>query len=273
MVARTTLTVAAVLLLSTTQQSWSQEYLSGLKWPEPEVVTPGDTPGAPPSDAVVLFDGTDLSAFRNGDAWRLEDGAMVVGKGDLYSHQEFGDCQLHLEWAAPEQVKGKGQGRGNSGVFFMAFQRHSRYNGYEVQILDSYQNATYHDGQAAAIYKQQPPLVNAMRPPGQWNTYDVCFTAPRFAESGELESPAYVTVIHNGVLVQNHFELKGETCWFAPARYLAHPPRGPIRLQEHGNPVRYRNIWVREIKPMQAQKVHEPLVRRDGKLVPYDEGE
>ena len=189
----------------------------------------------------MLFGGSDLSAWENGDSWPVEDGVATAGKGMITTKQQFGDCQLHLEWSAPAEVVSEGQGRGNSGVFLMGK--------YEVQVLDSYQNATYPEGQAASVYKQTAPMVNAMRAPGEWNTYDIFWTCPRFDEAGQLVSPAYVTVVHNGVLVQNHYELKGDTPWHRPPVYEDIGPTGPISLQDHGNPVRFRNIWVREIKP------------------------
>lgn len=213
-------------------------YQTGIKWLEPPVVTPGESDRDPPSDAIVLFDGTDLSTWEGGE-WKIEDGAMVIGKGTLRSKQEFGDCQVHLEWSAPTPAEGEGQRRGNSGIFLMG--RH------EVQILDSYQNKTYFDGQAASIYKQTPPMANAMRPPGEWNTYDISWTSPTFDEAGELKSPAYLTLFHNGVLVINHFALKGDTPYDRAPQYAPNLTRGPIRLQDHGNPVRFRNIWVREV--------------------------
>ena len=227
------------------------EYLSGMDWKEPPVVAPGEG-SAPPSDAVVLFDGTDASAWENGENWTIEDGALVCGRGDIRSKAEFGDCQLHLEWSAPPP-QGKGQGRGNSGLFLM--------NNYEIQILDSYDNPTYFDGQAGAIYKQTPPMVNAMRPPGQWNSYDIVWTAPRFNEDGTLKSPAFITAFHNGVLILNHFELQGDTPFSRPPQYGVHADRLPIRLQDHGNPVRFRNIWVREIEPAQGEQERPPFLR------------
>lgn len=228
----------------------SVEYLPGIEWPQPEVVTPGDPLTNPPSDAVVLFDGSDLSAWENGESWRIENGELIVGSGVIRTKEAFGDYQLHLEWSAPVPAKGRGQGRGNSGVFLA--------ENYEVQILDSFENETYHDGQAAAIYKQMPPMVNAMRPPGEWNVYDIVWTAPRFAEDDSLESPAYVTVFHNGVLVQYHFELKGGTYWENPPEYEPHPVKMPITLQDHGNPVRFRNIWLREFAPIQGKQARKP---------------
>ena len=246
--------LAMTVLTLTTFTARADEYLNGIKWKAPAVVTPG-TAGKAPSDAVVLFDGKDLSQWDNADNWKIEEGAMVSGKGDVRTKKAFGDCQLHIEWSAPVPAKGKGQGRGNSGVFFM--------NTYEIQVLDSYKNETYHDGQAGAIYKQTPPQVNAMRPPGEWNTYDIIWTAPRFKEDGSLKSPAYITAFHNGVLILNHFELKGDTPYSRPPRYKKHADRLPIRLQDHGNPVRFRNVWVREIGAAQGEQVREPFLRNN----------
>ncbi len=210
--------------------------------PQPAVITPGtcstqDTPGLPPSDAIVLFDGKDLSKWKNG---KLEDGVLVVSGGSPTTRDEFGDCQLHIEWASPTPPKGRDQGRGNSGV--MLFGR------YEIQVLDCFENQTYPDGQTAAIYGQYPPLVNACRKPGEWQSYDILFTAPKFKDDGSVETPAYLTMLHNGVLVHNHTPLLGAVAFRALAKYSKHGPKGPIVLQDHGNPVRYRNIWVREIK-------------------------
>lgn len=235
------------------------EYLNGIKWTKPPLVTPG-TEGSPPSDAVVLFDGKDLSQWENTQNWRIQDGAMVSGRGDARTKKAFGDCQLHIEWSAPVPSKGTGQGRGNSGVFMM--------DTYEIQVLDSYENETYFDGQAGAVYKQTPPLVNATRPPGEWNVYDIIWTAPRFNEDSSLKSPANVTALHNGVLILNHFELKGDTPFTRPPQYNKHADRLPIRLQDHGNPVRFRNIWVREIKPTTGEKVKAPYILENGKEIP-----
>lgn len=211
--------------------------------PVPPVVDPGDET-TPPSDAVVLFDGTDLSAWegRDGDAaWTVADGALTVaaGTGDIRTRRAFGDVQLHLEWRAPAEVVGEGQERGNSGVYLMGL--------YEVQVLDSYDNRTYSNGQAGSIYKQSMPAVNASRPPGQWQSYDIVFMAPHFDAAGDLERPATMTVFHNGVLIQNHFELQGPTVYIGEPAYEQHSARLPLRLQDHGNPVGYRNIWVREL--------------------------
>lgn len=221
------------------------EYKSGIEWEKPPVVDPGDA-HTPPSDAIVLFDGSDLSAWNGGENWTVKDGtASPTGKGGITTRQSFGDVQLHVEWAAPETIEGRGQGRGNSGIFFMGK--------YEVQILDSYDNETYYDGQAASIYKQWPPLVNACRKPGQWQTYDILFTAPRFDDEGNVLSPAYLTVLHNGVVVQNHTKLLGGTFYDRPPAYEPHPEQLPLFIQDHGNPVRFRNIWVRELKPRTPQ--------------------
>jgi hypothetical protein len=212
---------------------------SGIPWPEPKVVDPG-LAGGPPSDALVLFDGNDLSQWEGGK-WTVKDGIAISNEGGIKTKRAFGDCQLHLEWASPQKVAGDGQGRGNSGVYLM--------DSYEVQILDSYENKTYFDGQAGAIYKQHPPLVNACRKPGEWQSYDIIFTAPRFTKEGKVEKPGYLTVLQNGVLIQNHFEIQGRTAYEAPPSYEAHPDKLPISLQYHGNPVRFRNIWIRELNP------------------------
>ena len=238
------------------------EYLSGIDWPAPPVVTPGDTDRDPPSDAVVLFGGEDAAAWNGGEKWTVADGELVVGKGMIQTKQTFGDCQLHIEWSAPTPATGAGQQRGNSGVFF---------GPYEIQILDCYENTTYFDGQAAAIYKQHPPLANAMRKPGDWNSYDIIWRAPRFRSDGSLEQPAAVTVLHNGVLVQNHFELLGDTPYNRPPRYQPHPATLPIRLQDHGNPVRFRNIWVREIEPAVGKRVRPPSIREGETTTPIPE--
>ena len=213
--------------------------------PHPAVITPAPAgaPVAAPADAIVLFDGSNLDAWtgKGGKAqWQVQDGAMVVnGTGDIRTVREFGDCQLHVEWATPAEPKGSSQERGNSGVFF--FER------YEVQVLDSYDNVTYADGQAAALYGQYPPLVNCCRKPGEWQTYDIVFQAPRFDGDGKLVSPARATVLHNGIVVQLDRPLFGPTAHRSLPEYRAHGPRGAIKLQDHGNPVRYRNLWIREL--------------------------
>lgn len=212
--------------------------------PEPPVVEPGRD-GGPPGDAIILFDGTDLSAWRHEDGsaakWRVGDGwfEVVPGTGAIQTRQAFGDVQLHLEWQAPTRIEGEGQGRGNSGVFLQ--------KRYEVQVLDSYENRTYSNGQAASVYKQYIPLANVMRPPGEWQSYDIVFHAPRFADDGTVEAPATLTVFHNGVLVQDHVELLGATVYIGAPEYEPHPPRDAIVLQDHDNPVRFRNVWVREL--------------------------
>jgi hypothetical protein len=218
--------------------------------PEVRVVTPGTTtPNAamtPPSDAIVLFDGKDLSKWKgtNGEAkWDVKDGVFTVkkGTGDIETKQTFEDFQLHIEWRVPADISGTSQGRGNSGVFMQGI--------YELQVLDNYNNRTYANGQAGSIYKQKPPLVNAMRKPGEWNVYDVIFTAPRFKEDGSVFSPARITVLHNGVLIQNNYDLKGDTPYIGLPKYTAHG-KGPIKLQDHGDPSKplsFRNIWIREL--------------------------
>ena len=225
----------------------------GLPWhvhdpsrPHPRVVTPGATPAAPPSDAIVLFDGRDLSQWaqrdRNGSpmapGWNVRDGYFETGKGSLHTRASFGDVQLHVEWAAPAIVAGNAQGRGNSGVFLMGL--------YEIQVLDSYDNRTYADGQAGAMYGQWPPLVNAARRPGEWQTYDIVFEAPRF-ENGKLVKPAFQTVFWNGVVIHNRKEAIGATVYRNVAQYQPHAPELPLMLQDHDNPVRYRNVWIRRL--------------------------
>ena len=238
-------------------------YLPGGKWrvhdpdrPHPRVVTPGafstqEQPGRPPSDAIVLFDGTDLSKWQaEGEGadkgktipaqWKVENGyfEVVPKTGNVFTKEKFGDIQLHLEWAAPPAIEGASQGRGNSGVLIMGL--------YEVQVLDSYNNLTYADGQAGAIYGQYPPLVNAVRKPGEWQVYDIVFEAPRF-EDGQLARPAYLTVFLNGVLLHHHKASLGPMRHRVLTKYEPHAPELPLMLQSHSNPVRYRNIWVRRL--------------------------
>jgi hypothetical protein len=210
--------------------------------PEPEVISA--PAGQPPSDAVVLFDGNDLDKWQSvaggAPGWTVNEGAMTVrpGSGNIRTKADFCDVQLHLEWKVPEPEAGmQGQQRNNSGVFLQ--QR------YEIQILDSYDNRTYSNGQAGSLYKQAPPLVNAMRPPGQWQSYDILYRAPRFEEQ-VLTSPATITVLHNGVVVQHHTEIQGNTVWVGEPAYEAHGC-APLELQDHGNQVSFRNIWVREL--------------------------
>lgn len=218
------------------------------KRPHPPVVTPGEAPGSPPSDAIVLFNGKDLSKWANQKdngplvpaKWIVREGHFEVapGTGTLVTRESFGDVQLHIEWASPEDVAANSQGRGNSGVYLMGL--------YELQVLDSYNNPTYADGQAGALYGQWPPLANVARSPGEWQTFDVVFEAPRF-EAGKLTSPAYMTVFWNGVVVHNRKELLGATVWKAVAQYSPHAAELPLMLQDHGNPVRFRNVWIRRM--------------------------
>ena len=231
-------------------------FLPGGQWrvhddnrPRPRVVTPGTCstggePGKAPSDATVLFDGRNLDAWqaeKGGPAgWKVENGYMEVvgGRGDIVTKQKFGDYQLHVEFREPLPASGNSQERGNSGVFLAGL--------YEVQVLDSYDNLTYADGQASAIYGQTPPLVNASRPPGEWQTYDIVFVSPRFT-NGKLSTPGYVTVFHNGVITQNHTQLLGGTVHHALPKWVAHEVNMPVKLQDHGKPVRFRNIWIRPL--------------------------
>lgn len=211
----------------------------------PRVVTPGATTSAPPSDAIVLFDGRDLAQWQSekdgGPAqWTVSDGAITVkaGTGSIRTKQAFGDVQLHIEWATPDVVKGEGQERGNSGIFLQST--------YELQVLDSYQNETYWHGSAGSIYKQHAPLVNASRKPGEWQVFDVVYHAPAFDEDGKVIRRARFTVFQNGVLIQDNVEVMGVTTNTGPPYYKAHADRMPLSLQDHGMPVRFRNIWIRE---------------------------
>src|SRR5258708_4396879 len=220
--------------------------------PVPVVVTPGsastqEAPGKAPSDAVILFDGKDLSQWvvkKDGSPakWKVENGYFEVAAktGDMRTKESFGDCQLHVEFSEPNPPNGEDQDRGNSGVFLMGL--------YEIQVLDSYQSKTYADGQASAVYGQYPPLVNASRGPGQWQTYDIIWYGPRFDAAGKVARPAHVTVFHNGVLVQDNVELTGPTGHHARPPYTPTPEKLPLALQDHNHPVRYRNIWIRELK-------------------------
>ncbi len=223
--------------------------------PQPRVVSPGtastqDAPGLPPSDAVVLFDGTDLAGWVNARdnspaTWKVANGFVeVVPKtGDIASKAHFGDCQLHVEWAAPEEVKGESQGRGNSGVFMQGI--------YEIQVLDCYQNPTYPDGTTGGLYGQYPPLVNACRKPGEWQTYDIVWEGPRF-EGAEVIRPAAVTLFQNGVLLHHRKQLLGPTTHRTSEPYKPHPTTGPLKLQDHGDLVRFRNIWYRPLTAYDA---------------------
>jgi hypothetical protein len=223
--------------------------------PVPPVVTAGPTNDAPPSDAIVLFDGKNLDEWVNQKdkspaKWVVADGIVTVDKkaGNIETKRSFRNYQIHLEWRIPPGVTGEGQARGNSGLFLASTGTGDA--GYELQILDSFNNKTYVNGQAASVYKQSPPLVNAMRKPGEWNTYDVVWTAPTFNADGSVKTPAHITAFHNGVLVQNDFELSGETLYIGKPFYKAYD-RAPIKLQAHGDPsppISFRNIWVRELK-------------------------
>ena len=232
--------------------------LPGLPWhvhdpdrPHPPSVVPAPSPGGAPSDAIVLFDGKDLSKWASHGQgaekdktiearWKLGNGYFEVapGTGELFTRERFGNCQLHIEWTSPAEIKGSSQGRGNSGVFLMSL--------YEIQVLDMYDNATYADGGAGAIYGQWPPLANVPRKPGEWQTYDIVFEAPRF-EGGKLVKPAFQTVFWNGVVVHNHKEVMGPMVYRQVATYRPHEPELPLSLQDHGNPVRYRNVWIRRL--------------------------
>ncbi len=230
----------------TAPSPWKQHAMDR---PAPVVVTPGPYlgPVAPPSDAIVLFDGKSLAEWRSADTtkgdarWQIDNGAIVEtpGIGDIATRRKFGDVQLHIEWSAPNPPHGESQDRGNSGVFLMST--------YEIQVLDSYHAATYPDGQAAAIYGQFPPLVNAMRPPGEWQVYDIVFHRPHFDAAGRVTAPARATVFHNGILVQDDQVILGPTTNGHRTAYTAHADRLPLQLQDHGHPVRFRNIWVREL--------------------------
>jgi hypothetical protein len=216
--------------------------------PAPPVINAGPVqpPVPPPSDAIVLFDGSNLDQWRSADGsparWKVKAGYMEVvkGTGAIGTVRGFGDVQLHVEWATPLPAVGEDQDRGNSGVFLMGL--------YEIQVLDSYGSITYPDGQAGAVYGQYPPLVNASRPPGIWQTYDIIFHRPHFDANGKLLEPAQVTVLHNGVLVQDGVVLTGPTAHQTRPPYAAHADKLPLTLQDHGHPVRYRNIWVRELR-------------------------
>jgi hypothetical protein len=215
--------------------------------PEVRVVKPGNSPAEAPSDAIVLFDGVDIeSEWTNGDGgkpgWIVEDGCVTVKKGEgiIKTKRVFEDCQLHIEWRTPAEVIGESQGRGNSGVFLQGI--------YEVQVLDNYNNRTYRNGQAGSVYKQHAPLVNACKAPGVWQTYDIIYTAPRFNEDGTYFTPPKITVLHNGVLVQNNVEVRGPTVYIGVPEYAVEKHgAGSLILQDHGNPVSFRNIWIREL--------------------------
>jgi hypothetical protein len=211
---------------------------------KPVKITPGKNPGEAPSDALIIFDGKDLSNFTALDGspakWDVKDGAFSVtkGLGDIKTKKQFGDIQLHIEWRAPDVIVGEGQGRGNSGIFLQ--------ERYELQVLDSYESVTYSNGQAGSIYKQSIPLVNATRKPGEWQVYDVIYNQPVFSENGRVISPAKITVLHNGVLIQNGTQIYGPTEYKGLPVYQTHG-KASLKLQDHGNPVSFRNIWIREL--------------------------
>ena len=224
--------------------------------PEPKVVTPGATVGTAPSDAIILFDGKNLDEWvsakdKSPAKWDVANGVMTVSKapgvGNIETKRSFEDYQLHLEWKIPESITGSGQARGNSGVFLASTGPGDA--GYELQILDNYNNKTYVNGQAGSLYKQAIPLANANRKPGEWQSYDIIWTAPRFETDGSVKTPAYATVLFNGIVVENHFELKGETLYIGKPVYKKYD-KAPIKLQAHGDksePISFRNIWVREL--------------------------
>jgi len=255
---RRSVTVLALVVLAATGQTsaWAQtDPKATEQWePVPKMVAPGSQDTMPPSDAVVLFDGHDLAQWESSKdhspaRWKVHDGVLTVDKlaGNIQTKQRFKNYQLHLEWQVPKDITGEGQLRGNSGVFVAS--TGPADEGYEIQILDSWKNKTYVNGQAASIYKQAPPLVNAMRPPGEWQVYDLIWTAPTFAANGALKSPGYVTLFQNGVLVQNHTELTGETFYIGKPKYAPYA-EAAIKLQAHGDPsqpISFRNIWVRPL--------------------------
>ena len=232
----------------------SGEWVSAIEWPRPPIVDPGPAPAGPtavPADAIVLL-GKDLAAWDNAGDWKVENGVATVGKGHITTQQAFGDCQLHVEFRTVAPATGRGQGRSNSGVFLMGR--------YEIQVLDSFADGTdrpltYPDGQCGALYKQQPPAVNACRRPGEWQTYDILFTRPRFDADGTLEQPGRVSVLHNGVAIHSDTVIKGPTSYRTPPEYEQHADALPIMLQDHGNPVQFRNIWIRPCEPPPRPKI------------------
>ena len=237
----------AAIITSTTLFSQKDPATTEIWKPEPKVVTPGKTNTDAPSDAIVLFNGTSASEWKhiNGDEakWTVADNALTIkpGTGNILTKQKFGDCQLHIEWRIDKNVKGEGQDRGNSGIFLMGR--------YEVQVLDNYNNInkTYVNGQAGSLYKQTPPLVNVCKASGEWQTYDIIFTAPRFSDNGTVITPAHITVIQNGVLVQNNTTIWGNTVYIGSPTYEKHDAKEPIILQDHNHITSYRNIWIREL--------------------------
>ena len=253
----TSFALLIVLALTTIAVS-AEDWRNGIPWKKPEIITPAVKPGDPPSDAIILFDGKNMSAWDK--EWEIENGELVCvpKKGNISTKQKFGSVQLHIEFAIPVEVSGKSQECGNSGVVF---------GKYEVQILDSYENETYYDGQCASIYKQVPPFVNVCRKPGEWQTFDIAFNRPDLKIEEDIVyvlRPGYITVFHNGVLVVNHHQLWGSTFWHRPSVYEPHEPTMPIILQDHGNRIRFRNIWVREIPDtnVRPEPTKEPYIQR-----------
>jgi hypothetical protein len=235
--------LAGTIILACAQQPQMKPEETEVWEPEPPIVTPGMN-GSAPSDAIILFDGTSLDGWQHQDGspvkWKLEDGAMVAqkGAGDVFTKKTFGSAQIHIEWRTPAKVEGEGQGRGNSGIFLQGV--------YELQVLDSYNNRTYSNGQAGSIYKQTMPLVNASKGPGEWQTYDIIYHAPTFASGREYKTHPYITVFHNGVLIQDHTKIQGTTPYIGMPKVNQHG-KGPLRLQDHNNPTAFRNIWIREL--------------------------
>ena len=238
------------------QQPWSKFHVHDMDRPAPPIVNPGtasteEQPGKPPSDAIVLFDGKDLSKWQSAGGgeptFKVDNGAMLsYGPRNCQTKEQFGDVQLHVEWAEPVPAKGESQGRGNSGVFLMGL--------FETQVLDNYNNPTYPDGQCGGVYGQYPPQVNVCRPPGEWQTYDIIFHHPRYRD-GKVRTPAFITTLQNGVVVQDHQRIEGPTGHMIVAKYPdSMPDKGPIELQFHGNPVHYRNIWVRPLEALEIQQ-------------------
>lgn len=253
--------VAASAAVAATQEQKPRPEDTEQWSPEPPVVKPGAAIASrPPSDAVVLFDGSGLSEWistndKRPAKWTVRGGVVTVrkGTGNIETRRRFGSYQLHLEWRIPPGIEGSGQGRGNSGLFLASTGGGDA--GYELQILDSFANKTYVNGQAGSVYKQYPPLANAMRPPGEWQSYDIAWTAPSFNADGSLRTPAYLTAYHNGVLIQNNVALQGETVYIGKPPYKAHGP-SPIKLQDHGDPsqpISFRNIWIRELPTPQPR--------------------
>jgi hypothetical protein len=249
------LPVILLTTMSLAQTDESKPEATEVWEPVPKIITPAMMPGNAPSDAIVLFDGKNLDQWVSTNdintpaKWTVSNGSLTVkkGSGNIQTKQSFTDYQLHLEWLIPKNITGTGQSRGNSGLFLAAIGPGD--DGYEIQILDSYNNKTYVNGQAGSIYKQHIPLANACKKPGEWQTYDIIWTAPRFNVDGSLKTPARVTAIHNGVLIQNNVEVKGKTVYIGQPSYKQHGP-SPIKLQDHGDPsepISYRNIWLREL--------------------------